>query len=446
MHHVTTFAALRCAALLLMTMALAVALVACGSGPGSTGPAGPQGEQGPPGTTDPTDPQLGDSPVKTITTAHTLRFKDAADSTYDKASQTVDVSAFFHPATGLEYMVEGLSSAMAELLDVQVTEDGMLTVMFKKADAGYSNHMFTVKATADNKTSDTSTISVRRNRPPMVVKMSDGADTSGSLPRGVILVWVKSAEMEIKKLQVPARPTTGANANVALSETYIYTAIGGAKNMMDAFFSDDPGNTLTFEPAPMTFSDAEKLTVMGGEGKITLMGLKSTAAGAPIMVKLTARDDGGLDLRDDPAIVFEVMVDTAPEKKSSIGLKVLNLGAANTEKRTFPEDLNDYFEDDRSDLLAFYAWSSDPSVVTVYGNSENSMKTGEGAIVVKDDDGDTTADTTQITLVAKGRGTAIITVKAVEAPTSTPDGFELGARDVDKYGQSAEQTFMVEVN
>ena len=163
------------------------------------------------------------------------------------------------------------------------------------------------------------------------------------------------------------------------------------------------------------------------------------------MVKLTARDDGGLDLRDDPATVFDVMVDTAPEKKSSIGLKVLKLGVAGTEMRIFPEDLNNYFEDDRSDL-ALYAWSSDPSVVTVSGNSENSMKTGEGATAV-DDAGDVAG--TQIALVAKGRGTATITVKAVEAPASGSDtsgNFNVGAREVDKYGQSAEQTFMVEVN
>ena len=435
-------------AFLVMTMALAVALVACSSGPGSTGPAGPQGEQGPPGTTDPTDPQLGDSPVAAITTAHPLRFNDAADSAYDKASKMVDVSAFFHPATGLEYMVEGLSSA--ELLDVQVTEDGMLTVMFKKADAGYSNHMFTVKATADNKTSATSTIHVRRNRPPMVVMSGANSD----MLRSPISVWVKSAEMEIKEMQVPAR--LASDQDPLLIGTYIYTTIAaiGAKNKMDAFLSDDPGNKLTFEPAPMTFSDAEKLTVMGGEGKITLMGLKSTAVvventaptDKPIMVKLTARDDGGLDLRDDPATVFAVSVDTAPEKKSSIGLKVLNLGDPLTEIRTFPEDLYSYFEDDRSDLT-LYAWSSDPSVVTVSGNPENSMKTGDGATKV--DDADDDADNgTQIELVAKGRGPATITVKAVEAPTAGGDSdlFKRGAREVDKYGQSAEQTFMVEVN
>ena len=439
-------------------MALAVAMVACSGAAGTPGPAGPPGEQGPPGEdaptpdppdpTDPTDLQPGDSPVAVITAAHTLRFNDAADGTYDKASEMVDVSAFFHPGTGLEYMVEGLDSAEAELLDVQVMEDGMLTVMFKKADAGYANHMFTVKATADNKTAAISTISVRRNRPPMVVKMS-GTDVPPDDPRAAIPVWVKSGEMEIKEMQVPDRPETAQGD--ALSGTHIYIAIGDATNKMDAFFSDDPGNKLTFIPAPMTFSDAEKLEVMEGTGKITLVGLKSTKNAAdddddPIMVKLDARDDGGLDLRDDPATVFNVMVDTAPEKKGSIGLKVLELGASGTEMRTFPDDLNQFFTDDRSDLT-LYAWSSDPSVVTVSENGENSMKTGEGATSVTD--ADTTAAGVQIALVAKGRGMATITVKAVEAPATggdTAGDFNVGAREVDKYGQSVEQTFMVEVN
>ena len=232
-----------------MTMALAVAIVACSSGPGSTGPAGPQGEQGPPGTDDPTDPQPGDSPVAVITTAHTLRFKDAADSAYDKASQMVDVSAFFHPGTGLEYMVESLSSAQAELLDVQVTEDGMLTVMFKKADADYSNHMFTVKASADNKTSATSMIYARRNRPPMAVSTVATPPASGN--RHIIDIWVTDEATEIESREVTdAERDITANSAGAPEGMYIYTAIGDAVYLETrsdhAFFSDDPGNMLSF--------------------------------------------------------------------------------------------------------------------------------------------------------------------------------------------------------
>ena len=440
--------------ILMMTMALAGAMVACSGAAGTPGPAGPPGEQGPSGTpaetpdpTDPTDPQPGDSPVKTITASRVLRFNNMANGDPDKMPQTVDVSTFFYPKTGLTYMVE-VPAAAKKYFSANIPEDtSILTVEQMEADSTYMNYMFTVKAMSPNETFDKSTIYVRRNQPPMIVRMS-GDDTPPDDPRGAIPIWVTGSEMDIKAMQVSAR-AAGADA---LSGMYIYTAIGAADNKMDAFFSDDAGNKLTFEPAPLTFSDAEKLSIIGATEKITLMGKKTTAYDTTpndddntndddmaITVKLSATDDGGLALMDDPADVFMVKVDTPPMKKGGISLMVLKLGSDATEMRMVSGDLRSYFMEDRSPL-DLTAWSSDSTVAVVYGNMDNSKTK-----LVMDAD---PADGTQLKIIAKGRGSATIMVKAMENPedaSDPPTPAELFMMGAGKE-QSVEQTIMVEVN
>ena len=169
---------------------------------------------------------------------------------------------------------------------------------------------------------------------------------------------------------------------------------------MDAFFSDDAGNKLTFEPAPLTFSDAEKLSIIGATEKITLMGKKTTAydttpddgdntndADMAITVKLSATDDGGQALMDDPADVFMVKVDMAPKRVGRIGHRVLELAGAEVMSDAVA-DVTKYFKDDRSPLK-YIAWSSDPNVVTVMGNADNSKE----YMLTGDDDTVTEAET-----------------------------------------------------
>ena len=361
----------------------------------------------------------------------------------DKMPQTVDVSTFFYPKTGLTYMVE-VPAAAKKYFSANIPEDtSILTVEQMEADSTYMNYMFTVKAMSPNETFDKSTIYVRRNQPPMIVRMSG---TPPDDPRGAIPIWVTGSEMDIKAMQVSARATGAAEgADGALSGMYIYTAIGAADNKMDAFFSDDAGNKLTFEPAPLTFSDAEKLSIIGATEKITLMGKKTTAYDTDgdntndddmaITVKISATDDGGLALMDDPADVFMVKVDMAPKTVGRIGHRVLELAGAEVMSDAVA-DVTKYFKDDRSPLK-YIAWSSDPNVVTVMGNADNSKE----YMLTGDDD-------LKLAIVAKGRGSATITLKAMENPVdpagAPPTAAEMFLTGADK-GQAVEQTFMVEV-
>jgi hypothetical protein len=437
-------------AFLVMTMALAVAMVACSGAAGTPGPAGPPGEQGAPGTPaepgDPTtEPQPGDSPVDTIKDMYTFRFNDPADGGYDKEPQMMDVSQFFHPKTGLKYMPDGLSANAKKYFDVQLSEeDGMLTVTPMKADTTYMNHMFKVKAVSPNGTSDESTISVRRNQPPRSGGLIDAK-----------LIWVTSAEKEIKEEK--AEGGVEMPAAVTARGEVIYIALDGKKltgsavpldrvASDNAHFLDDPGNTLSFESAPMLPSLREKLMVTGGKGKIVLQGMKSTwdtgtTADVRIPVKLSAKDDGELSLSADPVEVFSVAVDTAPEKVGAIGFKSIELGVgADTVSLTIVINVTSYFMDDRApkERLEYSAQSDNTDAVVVSGNPDNKKDISLGTVTGTEASGDAVL---ALKVDVKGRGMATITVKAKEPVAAANPGAENGANK----GQEIVQEFVVEV-
>ena len=121
-------------AFLVMTMALAVAMVACSGAAGKPGPAGPPGSkarqvrrQTPPTPTD--TPTVEPGPVQ-----------------------------------------------KSKLVDAKI-ENGVLTVMLKSG-AKYQNTVFNVKAT-DGTSSDTITVMARRNRPPMLGTKVTSEDAAG---------------------------------------------------------------------------------------------------------------------------------------------------------------------------------------------------------------------------------------------------------------------------
>ena len=435
-----------------MAMALAVALVACSGAAGTTGPAGPKGDTGEPGrdapTPDPTDPsapQPGDSPVATIMRTHTLRFNDAADGAYDPKPKMVDVNKFFHPGTGLEYMVEDLSAAEAKLLDAQASEDGMLTVMFKKADAGYGNHMFNVKATAANETSDTSTITVRRNRSPMIKSTGTRDGTTIGEPDATA-IWVTEKEMSV--------PVHNVNATGDAPTPHIPIVIGALKApgadsehaQMPYFFLDDVGNKLSLV-SDLSVGDTKTLMVVDGEMKVTLTGLKSTHKVSttvdhhmPVNLMVSAIDDGGL-VSDNEEHVLTIHIDTAPTTKGRIGTKVITLGTTDLDRVGVP-GVAEYFEDDRDAEFDFFVWSDDPAIASVSINSQN-----------KDDDA-VTLDITSggpieggFYVEGKGRGTAMIMVKAQEMSTEVTDFGTLVNDTPGSAGgkQSVTLTFIVEV-
>ena len=438
--------------ILLMTMALAVALVACSGAAGTPGPAGPAGDQGPPGKdaltpdpTDPTDPQPGDSPVAAITTAHTFRFNDAADGTFNKEPMMVNVAPFFHPGSGLMY-TEDASADMKKIFDVQLSEDGMLTVTPMKADAAYMNHMFKVKAASPNGTSDMSAISVRRNQPPMAVST---VDAQGSGDRHIIDIWVTDEATEIESREVADAERINDNTAGAPEGMYIYTAIGDVDYLDTrsdhAFFSDDPGNTLHFTPVAMSPGQRQTLMVSPGVGKITLKGLKTTLnddgdADEVIPLKLSASDDGGLEQTASAATIFEVSVDTAPTIVKNIGNQSHKLASGDANSISVTTDVSAFFDDDRADAtdgtLVYKIKSSDPTVAIVKGT--------EGKADFEDlIDGDAN-NLVELVIEVKSRGTVVITVRAIEPPVA--DGATAGVGHGADGERSVEQMFTVEVN
>ena len=153
-----------------MTMALAVALVACSGAVGKPGPAGPKGDPSEP-TTTPTDPGTtpgGPVPVHMIKGIDDFIFSDAEGKKMIEEPVSVPLAEYFYPLTNVMYAID---PSMHDEVDSSVTEDGMLKVMLKSG-AKYDNHMFKVKASNDI-SSVAIPFEVRRNRAPMVPMYKD---------------------------------------------------------------------------------------------------------------------------------------------------------------------------------------------------------------------------------------------------------------------------------
>ena len=416
-----------------MTMALAVAMVACSAAAGTPGPPGPAGPTGPTGEPpgEPGETPIIDSSVTAINTApYIFRFNDAEDGTYDKSEMSVDVRPFFHPSTGVDYTAEGASDAK-KYLTIGGPTDGMLTVMFMKEDEAYMNHMFTVKAMSPtNKTSATKSIHVRRNQAPMMGGRSSPAEPDDAAIAG--FVWVTGEEKVIKAMEAEGG-SNGATDDTASDVIYIGFGVSDdGTNDNDKFdnsyFVDDPMNKLQFMPADMTSKQRKMLTVTSGE-KVTLVGKGTTyittdedpPTEQSFLVKLIAKDDGDLST-EDPKGVFWVRIDTPPKPEGELGLIVLTLGDEMKESRTLL-DVGDHFMDDRDSNNLEFSVSSDNKKVAV-------------GMITADGDSDSVEDNLKI--VAKNRGMATIALTAKE-----PKGTAIATSAM--MGQSAVQTIMVEV-
>ena len=388
-------------------------------------------------------------------------FNNSATGAMDTMPKTIDLTGYFLPSTGLTYSVVAPSSAISKRVDAMVVEENMLAVKLK-SDAKYDNDKLMVKAT-DGTSSDTIDFQVRRNRGPLNAPGAGtitGDATAADSRAAPVQIWVGSQE----EVTASAR-----DLNIKDPSGQIPIVIGPLKDISGSdpqqgyFFQDDVGNTLSFI-SDLSTGDAARLMVTDGKA-VKLLGKKSTfymATGEtgkmhhPITVDLLARDDGGLDA-DDEVAALEVHIDMAPTTKGNIGTKVITLGTTPMDKVAVLRIIS-YFDDDRhsniQDItpaqqasLMYYVWSDDPKVASVSINTGNKNDV-ENIFVVVDATATAPADF-GFYVEGKGRGTAMIMVKAqqpplvalttVMYPTSDTDAGTSGMK------QSVTLSFMVEV-
>ena len=190
--------------------------------------------------------------------------------------------------------------------------------------------------------------------------------------------------------------------------------------------------------------------VSPGVGKITLKGLKTTLndagdADEGILLKLSASDDGGLEQTDSAETIFEVSVDTAPTIVKNIGNQSHKLASGDANSISVTTDVRAFFDDDRADAddgngaLVYKIKSSDPTVAIVKGSTEGKADDFEDLIKEASD--------TLFALVieVKSRGTAVITVRAIEQPFDAVTD-TLGVGHGAPGARWVEQMFTVEVN
>ena len=464
--------------ILMMTMALAVALVACTGAvkQGPPGEKGDKGDQGDPGTTPAGTPDPGDTPtelgaIKKLMDPDPVIFDNDSMGKVSTESMAFMLDKYFHPS-GLDFMIDGEVSkhVSAEIMGSELT----VSVM---ENADYMTHMVKVKA-SNEIDSETVTFKVRRNQAPMAGKgmpLALGTAANSDATEGRDYIWVTSKAKTIKTMMASGRKT---GTEMVSEPEAIFIAIGGSSADKDkAHFVDDAENKLSFT-ADLMPSKARMLMVTGGEEMIKLVGSKTTRTGAgsdeddpsddvdePITLKLFATDDGELMQTDDSVEVFKVRIDAPPKVMGSIALQVMTLGDTLKEYRDVT-GIAQLFSDDRADPtpggtadaaethLMYYAWSSDKTVAVVAGNPENKM---DMAITFTNGvDSDTTNGTTSANdgykIMAMSRGTATITVKAME-PKLIPDGATDPASSDENAAaagaggmQAAELTFEVEVN
>ena len=458
--------------LLLMTMALAVAMVACTGAvkQGPPGEKGEQGEAGPPGEAGP-GAEPGDTPtelgaIKKLMDPDPVRFNNDSMGKVSTEPMAFMLDKYFHPS-GLDFVIDG---DVSKHVSAEIMGSELMVGVMENAD--YMTHMVKVKA-SNEIDSETVTFKVRRNQPPMAGKgpaLVLGATDDGSgTDRDYI--WVTAKEKTIETKMASDRKATGISEPEA-----IYVAIGGSSGDKDnAHFVDDPENKLSFT-ADLMPSKARMLMVTGGEGMIKLVGSKTTRTGdnntpndptddvdEPITIKLFATDDGELMQTDDSVEVFKVRIDAPPKVMGSIALQVMTLGDTMKEYRNVT-GIAQLFSDDRADptpggtnddsdaQLMYYAWSSNATVAVVDGNPENKMDVLVSFTEDSDADNTATSGDDGYKIMAMGRGPATITVKAMEpkliaAGSTAPAPSVANAAAAGAGGmQAAELTFEVEVN
>ena len=121
--------------ILMMTMALAVAIVACSSGPGAAGPAGPKGDKGDPGETPTTPPPGEETPPPTVDNNPPVakmipNVYLALAGTGKMDSSSVDLNKYI---TDSDSVLRFGATSSDKMVATVKEKDGVLTIMAKKA-------------------------------------------------------------------------------------------------------------------------------------------------------------------------------------------------------------------------------------------------------------------------------------------------------------------------
>ena len=440
-------------------------MVAC-TGAVKQGPPGEKGDKGdPPAPTTPTDqtPPTGDPGVRMIKAIDPFIFNDSATGTMETEPTTIDLSGHFYPTTGLTYSVEGLTSAVSKRIDAMVVDENMLRVMLKSDAKNYENDKLKAKATAANGTSDAIEFEVRRNRSPRNAKgiqpgAADAFATEIVTRAAKVELWVGSQEeVTAKAYNLNDDKASGVIPIVIGKQKPIGATLGTHQEPF--FFQDDGDNTLSFV-SDLSVGQAKMLSITDGEMKVMLLGMKSTYYDAnedgtktnnPITVDLLARDDGELDADDEEAVLL-VYIDMAPTTTGNIGTKVITLGSTTDDMVAVPK-ITSYFNDDRhlspQDITAgqqanlmYYVWSDKPEVASVSINPGNKDDVENAFVNIED------VIVNGFYVEGKGRGTAMIMVKAQQPPLPENDDVVFpttGSPGTSGMKQFVTLSFMVEV-
>ena len=433
-------------AFLVMTMALAVAMVACSGAVGKPGPEGPKGDPGgePAGTPDPGDPTttLGPMPVQIVEQIGSLAFtfNDDAKKKIDSDPRMIMLAGkHVYPSTGVMYELVEPSSMVSDMVDAKVDgSTGELTVMLKEA-AKYEANQLKVKASNDINSTELSFM-VRRNRPPRVA-MVYGTGTPPEDSRLPIEdVWVGT--MEPKELAVTTDCKL-ADAGKKCISVHIGASAPDALEIAVAnspFFHDDPGDKLELVPERLSASNAKRLMVEGGS-TVTLMGKDTTFvtndSGTDtnaVTVSFRAVDANGLE-SEDAVEAIVVRVDKAPSVTKKIGTRLITIGQDGTRMSTVMA-IAEYFTDDRlAATLEYLTMSDNPEIAILDLNGATTAggehdKSEFKAISVAD-----------LVIIGVNPGEAMITVRAVE----TLDTNGAARADTGGLKQTVDQTFKVVV-
>ena len=406
-------------AFLVMTMALAVAMVACSGAAGTSGPAGPPGEPGKDAPTlDPTDPTTSagqPGPVQIVNGIGALVFNDVemdGKTEMDTMAKTVMLADHFFPA-GLTYTLEGHSMAEMKRFTAVIDEEADTLTVQLKTGAPYKDDKITVKAT-DGDSSESIEVAVRRNQKPTVVApMYDTSDPLVLDPLNKqavpVVVWIGTADEVVVTAKDVGDSSYNALKHIGVaiaSSPGLLGTVAPVKDMR-AFFNDDAGDTLTLMHETLSASDSRKLMVTDGNMKVTLLGMKTTktasdASPDEIMIDFVAEDSGKLkSVASVP--VLKVMIDAPPKKKAGvtpIPLQVVYIGTKKDVLQTAVTSavsaavLRGMFDDDwhtndgtntANPYLVISAKSNNPDVVLVDNNLENKDNIGihdDGLVIV----------------------------------------------------------------